>query len=1385
MNLKNSLFLLILTMLLLLSGCVGTIQDANNLATNSNINKNGKLTFQGIENAAPTAHNRIRVSFPPATGGSGQYSYLVYANGNFALPVASLSSATTAVDSLGKYNVDVKNLQLNTSYTFSVRVYDVVNDQTDSNTLAITARTLSEMVPIFDGAVALTNLPGVDGLTNLLLSWNTAIPAFVDDSGFGNNSHNISGYAVYVGESVASLALAGTVNDATLKSYTIPNLISGRTYYAMVRARNSATPPVEDQNSTVLSKKTLVAQPIQFEGVSSLSIPKTVEGFGTINVAWKAGSGTFDRYKIMVFNSNPGAVVPGVSTPDQTYVVNDLNVVSKTITVPIPNTTYYIAVVACEGNLCANYGGATTVKAIKTTPPVAPFNGIKTITPLDLHSIEIKWDMPDTTQGVYNKIKIFKSTPSGSYDELTDEITENNGATGLVIDSSTDTSIVIKNLAIDTEYCFVAMDYDTFYLTPEYPLGRTNTLRIRSCVTLHYTAPGFLGVNSNCTSPTSGGFTISWSTPSPLGIFDYYEIYVKEGNSGFNFIDAVDGHPDYMKFPPTAKSATSYTFNASSPFLLAADTYYQVGIKTFYNDSGTSRRDTNNSFTINCKTTAATAAHKGWFEILSLGPKIHGPKASLTPGSITTDHAIAERIKPRGLAIDDLNEIKNFEYAQEWPSGSLGEDSSNQGIIKLIWYDFELSNGIGRLYDYATSHPGSVVEYRVYRKAHASKYDTAYKVKAKVSDTDWGSPINTMPITPKMTTLPDGTALYFAEFADYTLTHPYSVDATKGNQGTIYYYKVEAFINGNKVNYDGTYSDSVVRVILPPVNMAFAHRWMLNKKMCGEIGKTSLDNDDVDRDNDYKCLYNGLGSTYDTNSDQYYFDMKGDLLIDRFKMGCNFSRGGTDYSCTDVGYTVAPPNVNQIYFEGSINDMSKGRVIGDCIGFGGRVSGGTNPTGKIKARPGAIFFDRANATCYVNTTGIAFLDEDSKGTTWQTLKSIESSETTVKSASKILPSSISPVGMGWGARIYSNNSYLPHLTGSTQNNLYRTCQSSSVDINGIIHNKRLLRRKEEIATFAMSSFITRAVAQKINYGTLQSGFIDRDCMSSTNASTMYPAGGGAADMDMTLWNYPTAYYNSASSSPMASWMQNSATGSGGSKSTELCFSNFGLQDISGNSNEVLSDRLYCNGLLTKDMCSAGLKDRQILKVADLKPDSELALAQIYTPEIDPDNKYNLKSANGHYLNFTSDTIENGIGVPILNNSVTTGTVVSYNYAVSNSPVTYKYFNPILGVMLSCLGNSCLLNGSYDDNMKVTTKASGGNATIFNYPYIGNTSVLGVSNISPTVFPFIVNGYTGDGAQNGRHSLMIRGNFDGNVQAASGRCTTLIEDYYDQNNQYND
>src|SRR5690606_33791145 len=101
-------------------------------------------------------------------------------------------------------------------------------------------------------------------------------------------------------------------------------------------------------------------------------------------------------------------------------------VTSRSIVVPNPNTLYYAAVVACSDASCTQYAGHNVVKAVKTQPPVAPFNGLNNVElPPGLEGLSVlnlNWNLPNTALGDYNEIRIFLTDSNGFYNASLDEL---------------------------------------------------------------------------------------------------------------------------------------------------------------------------------------------------------------------------------------------------------------------------------------------------------------------------------------------------------------------------------------------------------------------------------------------------------------------------------------------------------------------------------------------------------------------------------------------------------------------------------------------------------------------------------------------------------------------------------------------------------------------------------------------------------------------------------------------------------------------------------------------------------------------------------------------------------------------------------------------------
>ncbi|OFZ52035.1 MAG: hypothetical protein A2381_05875 [Bdellovibrionales bacterium RIFOXYB1_FULL_37_110] len=145
---------------------------------------------------------------------------------------------------------------------------------------------------------------------------------------------------------------------------------------------------------------------------------------------------------------------------------------------------------------------------------------------------------------------------------------------------------------------------------------------------------------------------------------------------------------------------------------------------------------------------------------------------------------------------------------------------------------------------------------------------------------------------------------------------------------TVYFYELRPIIGGIPTDITGL--TKTVRVLVPPPNRAFIHRWMANKTICKAMGQTS------DLENNYRCSYMGPSDVQVGSAT--YFDVQNDFVVDRYEAGCNYSRP------IDCRFDDDP-----------FNDKA-------CIGL-------INPNNEVTAGAGKIFYNRRNGVCYVNTNG--------------------------------------------------------------------------------------------------------------------------------------------------------------------------------------------------------------------------------------------------------------------------------------------------------------------------------------------------------------------------------------------------------------------------------
>ena len=153
--------------------------------------------------------------------------------------------------------------------------------------------------------------------------------------------------------------------------------------------------------------------------------------------------------------------------------------------------------------------------------------------------------------------------------------------------------------------------------------------------------------------------------------------------------------------------------------------------------------------------------------------------------------------------------------------------------------------------------------------------------------------------------------------------------------GTVYYYEVRPVINGISTNTDESFK--TLRVMVPPPNMAFVHRWIANQSICRLMNSTS-----IDATNNYRCPFEGPGDTGSPTTDNFY-DIGEDLIVQRFESGCAYTS-----NCNTPD--------------------------GECLGI-------DEPNGNIVAPNDAIYYSRSTGQCHVNTS------TPPGGDTWQDITS--------------------------------------------------------------------------------------------------------------------------------------------------------------------------------------------------------------------------------------------------------------------------------------------------------------------------------------------------------------------------------------------------------------
>lgn len=665
------------------------------------------------------------------------------------------------------------------------------------------------------------------------------------------------------------------------------------------------------------------------------------------------------------------------------------------------------------------------IARIQTVPELAPFHGINFLVqpqdpdpPSELEKISMEFTAPDTEAGYADEIEVYCVDPDNYNNRVkfpTDPPPNNEiTASGIALCDGLSAELVngdqlepyITNLTAGnvnklvirgTEnkseslgylpyYCFAVTPAITERVDPgfgEYRLA-VNEQVVR-CIAPEVavpTAEEFPGLKASC-AINEDELTLSWDSPTS-GIYNDFVIFQKKKNAyTFNFGNAKAGDAEYTAISGIAPSATSHVITGLTPGeayefgILAAVT---GGSETYYSEP--------NLKIVECTLPLPVATFEEWTRVFAIGPKIDGRIPTFqdatdnNPWPRIDDSAyIYEALDLHGVPyeVTDIDSVGTYySYppgdssvafsvsSNETFDGKLNADSraaSNQGIVSLAWKDVEL--------DYLDTEFKTTQNTQVGSGGLRSTRDVGYRVyRSDDNGLNWlnltgTTLINAIPFTYDVRRGVSSTVQRIAFFTDYSVIA--AKDFRDIARAREYMYKIVPVYQGKELSYnDNSFQpDNVVKVTLPPPNMALVKREMANRSACLEIDKE----DEIEKKNFYVCPWNGLGTRprsipWQLSTEGGVVDLGADLLVDRFELGCNFTRG--DRTVSDEAAIQSGAS----FFEDAVISASNDKALTEYSEFKGLASGSGEPfrgCGQLRNFNGVGDFDNPNYYLYSNS----------------------------------------------------------------------------------------------------------------------------------------------------------------------------------------------------------------------------------------------------------------------------------------------------------------------------------------------------------------------------------------------------------------------------------
>lgn len=641
---------------------------------------------------------------------------------------------------------------------------------------------------------------------------------------------------------------------------------------------------------------------------------------------------------------------------------------------------YQAKVLACRTAACATTDRIkSSLMQDRVITNIAQFSGIvKVYNPLDdtkLNEISVTFDAPVVASGYMTKMKLYCYSNQGDTspvalptDGTVSAGTGKAACNGIATNTPFPTSLTeFSNFTGINLQMTAPIDGTKTYclsLVPVIESPYLNQQNLSSAVVRCFTPEiktptniEFPGKNQVCSTTSGKDLSITWPTPSG-GLYSKFVIFYKEKNTGtdfFSFTDAVNAYD-----ANNALSAYKWVDNIDKALIsntiinLVPGKNYSIGILPYLVNGATKVYGQYNLNVDDCALPLPAASFQEWVDVFAVGPKEDG----LTPVNGTgARRYILETLDDDGIPVelkiqsdektpDTTNTLAAARTSSSYLDGVYGawnardtnplNQYSNSGIIKIAWKDVTFFSGSATMSDYITSQektPGvknsRKYGYKVYRSednqtswvdlttvSTKNKFQSAYNAGlVHPQSFTWRARNNAAPVTEKI-----------AFFTDYSVK--FSGVNGEVDRARTYWYKIVPVFDGKEISYSstGNLKHQMIRVTLPPRNMALVHRMMANRTICLEMDKTL----NMGEGENYSCEYNGIGASGKTATPSIgstVYDLGGDLLIDRFELSCPFTRGDSNYSNSDSSFTgsrltFAGLATNNNPFKGCYNEKS-------------------------------------------------------------------------------------------------------------------------------------------------------------------------------------------------------------------------------------------------------------------------------------------------------------------------------------------------------------------------------------------------------------------------------------------------------------------------------